>query len=117
VLDGGAGADVMAAGVGATRFVFTSAFDSSAASMDRITRFNAADGDRIDLTGIDADPYSAGHQAAVLVSAFSETPGEVVLAYSAKKGWTRLSLDVSGDGVEDFVLRVDGQLTADGLVL
>ena len=52
-----------------------------------------------------------------MVTAFSETAGEVIVAYDAGKDFTRVMLDVSGDAVADLVLRVDGQLDPSGLVL
>jgi Ca2+-binding RTX toxin-like protein len=115
-LEGGGGADMITAGTGADRFVFRTAFDSVAGAMDRIIGFDLAV-DRVDLSPLDADVYTDGDQAAVVVSAFSETAGELILSYNAAKGWTRVSLDVSGDAVADLVIRVDGELTAGGLVL
>ncbi len=115
-LDGGGGADLMTAGLGADRFVYRTAFDSVAGSMDRIIDFDLAV-DRIDLSPVDADVYTDGDQAAVVVSAFSETAGELILSYNAAKGWTKVMLDVSGDAVADLVIRVDGEITAGGLIL
>ena len=115
-LDGGGGADTMTAGLGADRFVFRTAFDSVAGAMDRIIGFDLAV-DRIDLSPLDADVYTDGDQAAVVVSAFSETVGELILSYNAAKGWTKLMLDVSGDAIADLVVRIDGEVTAGGLIL
>ena len=64
VLTGGAGKDVLYGGVGADRFVFTRIGDSlTGANADRITDFSHAQGDKIDLSAIDADTGAAGDQA------------------------------------------------------
>ena len=116
-LSGGGGADVLAGGAGATRFMFQVTYDSLTSSMDRVLDFNLADGDRIDVVAIDADVYTTADQSFALVSAFTGAAGQAVLAYNATKDWTRLTLDVNGDAIADFDLRVDGELTAAGLVL
>ena len=53
-LDGGLGADVLTGGTGADRFVYTSVNDSTALARDRIADFSTTQGDRIDLSAIDA---------------------------------------------------------------
>lgn len=54
-LTGGTGADALTGGAGADTFVFTAVADSSwtTAGTDRITDFSHAEGDRIDLHGLD----------------------------------------------------------------
>lgn len=74
VMDGGGGADVLRGGIGADRFVFTALEDSPAAAAgahDVLRKSTGAAafqgagagfGDRIDLSGIDADTTVPGNQ-------------------------------------------------------
>jgi Ca2+-binding RTX toxin-like protein len=52
ILIGGAGADSLTGGSGADRFVYQSAADSHGATADRITDFDDAGNDRIDLSAV-----------------------------------------------------------------
>lgn len=60
-LVGGAGADTLRGGGGADRFQYWSVTDSGASS-DVIMDFSEAQGDKIDLSNIDADPTKPGWQ-------------------------------------------------------
>jgi Ca2+-binding RTX toxin-like protein len=64
VLAGGLGVDVMYGGIGADRYYFADASESGAggAAADQIMDFSAADADKIDLSALDADITTAGHQ-------------------------------------------------------
>jgi Ca2+-binding RTX toxin-like protein len=117
LLVGGGGADTLTGGLGPDRFVFLTSFDSLRTAMDRITDFDLADGDRIDLSAVDADVFTAGDQAFVVVAGFTETAGEVRLIQDLARGRTTLEADVNGDAVADLVVRVDSLLTEAGLVL
>ena len=66
------------------------------------TNFNKAEGDRLDLSAVDADAATAGDQAFHLVGAFTRHGGEMTLIYSASSNLTLLSLDVDGDGKPDL---------------
>jgi Ca2+-binding RTX toxin-like protein len=66
-LVGGGGADRMRGGEGSDTFVYARTTDSGWDERDLILGFSRADGDRIDLTGIDARPL-AGHQEFVFGS-------------------------------------------------
>ncbi|WP_205679394.1 M10 family metallopeptidase C-terminal domain-containing protein, partial [Brevundimonas lutea] len=85
-------------------FVFRSILDSTVAASDRITDLSA--GDIIDLSAIDADTTTNGNQAFAFVDAFSNQAGQATLTYQG--GVTLLNLDVNGDGVADFMLRMQG---------
>lgn len=95
VLTGGTGSDTLTGGPGADRFVFASAAEAAG---DVITDFRRGQGDRIDLSGIDADVRAKGNQAFVFIGekGFSGTAGE--LRY--KNGM--ISGDQNGDKVADF---------------
>jgi Ca2+-binding RTX toxin-like protein len=70
-LDGGPGADILRGGVGADRFRFADAAHSPnvAGQRDRILDFVRAEGDRIDLSLIDASSLLPGNQAFAFVAA------------------------------------------------
>lgn len=78
-LVGGAGVDVLRGGLGADIFRFTAPGDSGVAGgpRDRIVDFSQAEGDRIDLSFIDANATLAGNQAFVLVQTGFSAAGQV----------------------------------------
>jgi Ca2+-binding RTX toxin-like protein len=81
VLTGGKGADFLAGASGPDAFVWTSIDDTgtTTATSDRVGDFRRAEGDVLDLGGIDANIYAAGNQAFTFIgtAAFSGTPGEI----------------------------------------
>jgi serralysin len=88
------------------------------ATSDRILDFNRAQGDSINLFGIDANTLVDGNDAFSFIgtAAFSAA-GQ--LRYEVANGRTVVSGDVNGDGVADFFIRLDGvlTLTADAFTL
>ena len=120
LLIGGAGQDRMSGGTGADTFVFL-AGDTAVptARADRIVDFSRAEGDRIDLQGIDARPSQAGDQAFAFIgrSAFSGTAGE--LRFALRDGFTVIEADVNGDGLADGRVVLDGvhNLTSSDFIL
>ncbi len=100
-LDGGGGSVHHTGGAGADMFIFRALDKTTKAD---ITDFDKREGDRIDLTQIDAK--SATHADNVFKfigsSNFTKSAGE--LRYSAVKGDTHVYGDVNGDGVADFDL-------------
>jgi len=105
-LTGGAGADTLTGGAGRDTFVFKTISDSPVGASDTITDF--ATGDRIDLRAIDANSLLAGDQAFAFIGAnlFHNVAGE--LRYEQISGSTYIEGDISGDGVADFMIKVDG---------
>jgi hypothetical protein len=94
---------------GADLFVFTSIFDSLAgpgASFDRIMDFSRAEGDKIDLSAIDANVNTAGDAAFSFIgtASFSKKAGE--LRFDVIDGQVRVFADTDGDGVADFTFAV-----------
>lgn len=109
---GGLGADQLYGGAGRDVFVFGDIADSrvAAGGRDTIFDFSIAQGDRIDLRGIDANTGLAGDQAFAFVgtTAFSGTAGE--LRYQITAGDTFVYGDVNGDGRADFAIMLDDAL-------
>ncbi|MFV0300851.1 MAG: M10 family metallopeptidase C-terminal domain-containing protein, partial [Paracoccus sp. (in: a-proteobacteria)] len=97
ILVGGAGHDRLEGGAGADTFRFARV-DSH---FDRVVDFDRAEGDRIDLSRIDADPSRTGDQA------FSFIGGE---KFHGRAGELRV---VEGDGRARFALDADGDRIAD----
>jgi Ca2+-binding RTX toxin-like protein len=115
---GAGGADALTGGAGADAFFFAALSDSAPGARDTITDFNAAEGDVVYLSGIDANSGVEGDQAFAFVSAFSGAAGQAVLSFDAAAGVSTLSLDVNGDGVSDFQLLMKGEVSsASGFVL
>ncbi len=104
LLAGGAGTDTLAGDAGQDVFIFKSIADSVKGSgRDQILDFSHAEGDKIDVSGIDANSHKHGNQAFHFVGAhgFGHHDGE--LRY---KGHV-LSGDVNGDGRADFEIHVN----------
>ncbi|MGF6230377.1 Ca2+-binding RTX toxin-like protein [Inquilinus ginsengisoli] len=110
LLRGGAGKDSLTGGSGADRFVFAATGDSAVgANADRITDFSRAQGDRIDLSGIDANSAAAGTQAFSFIGsgAFTHHAGQL-RAVVTSPGVITIAGDVNGDGVSDFHIQLTG---------
>ncbi|MGO4124581.1 beta strand repeat-containing protein [Inquilinus sp. YAF38] len=108
-LVGRAGQDTLSGGAGADRFQFTALGDSViGADADRITDFSHAQGDRIDLAGIDANVTVAGDQAFSFIgtAVFTHVAGQLHIWHDA--GQTILSGDVNGNGTADFNIVLSG---------
>ncbi len=112
-LYGGGGADDLFGGVGADRFVFASKSDSTVSSTgrDTIYDFSGTDGDRIDLSSMDAKTTSSGNQAFAFIgtAAFHGTAGE--LRYVKTSSDTYVYGDVNGDKTADFAVHLDDAVT------
>lgn len=110
-LIGGTGNDLMTGGLGADTFVVTQAsLGGATLETDTIHDFSAVQGDRIDLSAIDANSTIDGDQAFVLADAFTRTAGQMTLTYIAGQDVTMLRLDVNGDGKADYQLRLGGDV-------
>jgi hypothetical protein len=118
-LNGGAGADRLFGGLGKDQFVYNAATESGVAAPDSIADFSRSQGDRINLSAIDANANAALNQAFAFIgaAAFSKVAGQ--LRFEQAAGSTFVSGDVDGDGAADFSIRLDGliPLTASDFVL
>lgn len=107
-LRGGAGQDLVVGNAGADRFVFVDGeVSATLKGADLIGDFSHGEGDRIDLSGIDANTNAAGNQAFTFIggAAFSGTAGE--LRFEVVNGETVLTGDIDGDKIADGFIRVD----------
>lgn len=103
VVDGGQGEDV---------FVFGSA---AAAHGDTIRGFEA--GDKIDLSGIDANSAVAGNDTFTLESGQSTTaPGQIVVTHETREDgeYTVISGDIAGTNAPEFRISIAGNHTLTG---
>jgi Ca2+-binding RTX toxin-like protein len=117
-INGGLGADQLFGGTGADRFVFAAIEESTVLGKGRdyIRDFSHAEGDRIDLSAIDA--VAGGTDTAfTFVGRFSGQAGQ--LRVEAKDGFSLVLADLDGDRAADFAIQVtsDVALTASDFVL
>ncbi len=119
-ITGGAGNDLMTGGAGADTFVVLqeSVYSSKAPAgkvieVDFVFDLIKAQGDKLDLSAIDADTGTAGDQAFTLVTAFTDHAGQMTLAYNATSKITTLSLDTDGDGHPDYMMKITGDVHLD----
>ncbi len=117
VIIGGAGGDALTGGAGADIFAFLSVSDSAVGANDRIHDFSHADGDKIDLSLIDADSTVAGFQNLVFVSELTGAAGEVAVRFSGN-GKYFVEADVNGGGADfSLYVKADAALHAGDLIL
>jgi serralysin len=110
-LYGASGADDLYGGTGADAFIFKSTSDtgSTLAAADTIFDFNATQGDKIDLSGIDANTKVSGNQAFSFVGTFTGASAQVRFEKAASD--TYVYGDVNGDKKTDFMIHLDDAFT------
>ncbi len=109
IIRGGDGVDQLFGGTGSDRFLFNAGeTGTTLATADRIRDFSQS-GDRIDLQIFDAID-GGGNDAFTFIGsgAFTGVAGQLRSVISG--GQTLVSGDVNGDGVADFLIRVDGAM-------
>lgn len=107
-LSGGSGRDRLIGGAGGDRFVFgTGDTGNASASADSIADFSRAQGDKIDLSAIDA-VAGGGDNAFTFIgsAAFSGQAGQ--LRFVQVAGEAHIFADMDGDANADLVIRLEG---------
>ena len=84
---------------------------SGAIETDTVNDLIKAQGDRLDLSAIDADSSTGADDAFHLVGGFTHHAGEMTLTLSGAN--TLLALDVDGDGRADYRMTIAGNVTGD----
>jgi Ca2+-binding RTX toxin-like protein len=120
LLFGGIGQDIMTGGPGADTFVIKTYHgsnlpDSTLDDPDYIKDFSRAQGDKIDLSGVDANENLNGNQSFSFIGSGDFTGAAGQLRYEIhdlKPGYhyTAILGDLDGDGVADFQLNVAGKI-------
>lgn len=107
-LEGAGGLDVLTGLGGADRFVFARVAHSPVSSegIDLVTDFSRAQGDKIDVSGIDARTGVTGNQAFSFIGTgdFTGTKGQ--LRIETVEDGLIISGDVNGDRIADFRIGV-----------
>jgi len=107
IVNGGGGKDLLKGGLGADTFQFNRALDSTPnAHRDVIKDFDAAQGDVVDLSHIDANANTARDDGFSIVAAYSHTPGELRITTGGRN--SVIHGDINGDGTDDFRILVHG---------
>jgi beta-glucanase (GH16 family) len=118
-LRGSGSQNYLIGGTGVDKFILTGPSFSKleAASRDVILDFSKSEGDRIDVSGIDANALVAGNQAFRFIgtNAFTGTSGE--LHTFKQSEILLLSGDVNGDRISDFHIEIYGVPALDGASL
>ncbi len=118
ILSGGADSDDLSGGAGADIFRYYLVSESTVAAADKIKDFKASEGDKIDLSLIDANYNVGENNAFVISSSFTMVAGQLVIS-STTAGVYWLSGDVNGDGIADLQIEVRSSvaLTASNFIL
>lgn len=120
-LSGGAGADTLRGGFGADTFVLRQAQDTVLNARDTILDFNAAQGDKIDLSAVDANTGTAGDQAfsATILPTGTAFTAAGQLRLEVSGGNATLYGNTDGDAEAEFAIELPGvtELSSSRLVL
>ncbi|HEX2727096.1 MAG TPA: calcium-binding protein, partial [Beijerinckiaceae bacterium] len=109
----GLGRDQMVGSAGADVFDFNALADSVVGANRDVVYFEHAEGDKIDVSNIDANAAVGGNQAFAFIggAGFSGAAGQLRFSGGVLQG------DVNGDGNADFEVRIVGTLIAGDVIL
>jgi Ca2+-binding RTX toxin-like protein len=101
VIYGGEGADIISGGSGKDRFVYNNWIESKAGLSDRVKWGRK---DQFDFRSFDANTLQDGHQTFTFIgrNTFTLQAGELRVTRS------ELQADLTGDGIADFVIELEG---------
>ncbi len=118
ILSGGADSDDLIGGAGADIFRYYLVSESTLADSDKIKDFKGSEGDKIDLSLIDANYLVGENNAFVITSSFTMVAGQLVIS-STSSGVYWVRGDVNGDGIADLQIEVRSSvaLTANDFIL
>jgi Ca2+-binding RTX toxin-like protein len=102
-LGGGDGNDKLTGGTNADTFVFD---NTTLGDVDTIVDFRRSEGDKIRMSGVDANANLAGHQDFVFIGTGAFTGQAGQLHYSSNGLETLLTGDINGDAVADFTIKL-----------
>ncbi len=112
IIVGGLNNDLLRGGLGADTFrILDESINTAVLETDTIYDFSTAEGDRLDLSAIDANTLINGDQGFALVTAFTHAAGEMTMTFSG--GQTLIRLDVDGDNAADYQLKINGDVRLD----
>lgn len=105
---GESGIDILYGELGNDIFVYESISDSSVSEYDVIMDFSK--GDKIDLSKIDANTKQSGDQAFTFNSGKNDVYQAASVTLSGQV-YSRIAGDVTGDGLDDFMIYIMGKVT------
>lgn len=111
-LTGGGGGDRMRGGGGANTFVYNHASDSSPGNPDEIMDFTSG----TDTIDVSQALRNAGLSALSFVSNWSGKAGEAILSYNEKTGTGSVSIDTTGDGKANLLIKTHGQVKPEDVI-